>query len=63
MAGDGSERRCALCAKNNEIGQLSAALIEQFLSGIAGNNDGLHGDFVMQFRRNQAKELSFDLVD
>src|SRR5579863_1665302 len=63
MTGDGSKGGGAVSAEDDEIGLLSAALVEQFLGGVAGINNGLDGDLIAQFGWNKAEEVGLDLFD
>ena len=63
MAGDGGKGRGSLRAEDDQIGLLSAALVEEFFGRIAGNDDGLNGDLLLQLFRNQSEHFGFDLVE
>ena len=61
VARDSSEGGCAMCSENKKIGLLGAALVEQFFSRITGYDDGLDGNTLAQFQRNEAEEVRFDV--
>ena len=46
MTGNRGEGRGTVCAKDDEVGLLGAALVEQFFSRVSGNDDGLDGDLI-----------------